>query len=168
MNHACTFNELSVVLSYTPQLRHLNFMESDENDAAIGMIIPLIPIHLTYLHIHVCHVTFDEFKMFIRQLRPQLKVLVFSTSSEEIAYFDAYRWEKFILEDLPQLKKFALHYHERNDDKDVSNIHFEESNLFFSSFWLERQSMFETEIHIEYIIYSICPYRYTKKNFHLK
>ena len=165
MNHSCTFNDLSMVLSYTPQLRHLSFMESDKNNATIGMIIPLIPIHMTYLRIHVCHVTFDEFEMFIRQLRPKLKVLMFSTSSEEIAYFDAYRWERFILQNLPQLEKFSLQYHERNDDQNRSNIHFGESNPFFSSFWLERQWIFETEIVGDYIIYSVRPYRYTKKNF---
>ncbi len=168
MNHSSTFNELSVVLSYTPHLRHLGFMESDENNTTIGMIIPLIPIHLTYLCIDVCHVTFDEFEMFIRQLRPKLKVLMFSTSSEEIAYFNAYRWEKFILQDLPQLKKFSLQYHERQNDKDESNIHFGESNPFFSSFWLERQWIFETEITCDHTIYSVRPYRYTEKNFLLK
>jgi hypothetical protein len=165
MKHSCTFNELSAVLSYTPQLHHLNFMESNDNDTAIGMIIPLIPINVTYLCIHVCHVTFDEFEMFIRQLRPKLKVLMFSTSSEEIAYFDAYRWEKFILQDLRQLKKFSLQYHERNDDKDESNIHFGESNPFFSSFWLERQCIFETKIEGDYIIYSIGPYKYIEMIF---
>jgi len=165
MNHTCTFNELSAVLSYTPHLRHLGFMESDKNNTTIGIIIPLIPIHVTNLRIHVCHVTFDEFEMFIRQLRPQLKVLMFSTSSEEIAYFDAYRWERFILQDLPQLQKFSLQYHERQNDKDESDIHFGESNPFFSSFWLERQWIFETEIASDHTIYSVRPYRYTEKNF---
>src|SRR5271156_4282053 len=108
IDHYCTFNELSAILSYTPQLRHLSFMESHKIDATIGIIIPLIPIHLTYLCIRVRHVTFDEFEMFIRQIRPKLKVLMFSTSSEEIAYFDAYRWERFILQNLRQLEKFSL------------------------------------------------------------
>ena len=74
IDHCCTFK---MFLSYTPQLRHLSFMESNKNDATIGMIIPLIPIHLTYLRIHLCHVTFDEFEMFIRQIRSKLKVSIF-------------------------------------------------------------------------------------------
>jgi hypothetical protein len=167
MNHWCTFNDLSVVLSYTPRLRHLSFMESIKNHKPIRMITPLIPIHVTYLRIHVCHVIFDEFEIFIRQLRPKLKVLMFSTSSEEMAYFDAYRWERFLLQDLPQLEKFSLQYHERND-KDESDIDFRETNPFFSSFWFKRQYTFEIEPDIEHIIYSICPYRYTEKNLSFK
>jgi hypothetical protein len=134
-------------------------MESDKNSTSIRMIIPSIPTHLTYLRIHVSHVTFDEFEIFIRQLRPKLKVLMFSTSSEDIAYMDACRWKLFILQDLPHLKKFSLQYHERNDDKDLSNIHFRGSNPFFSSFWLDRQWIFETEINCEYFVYSVCPYK---------
>jgi hypothetical protein len=168
INDPCTFNELSTILSYTPYLCHLNFTESDKNNAPIRMIIPSIPIHLTYLRVHLCHVTFDEFEIFIRQSRPKLKILMFSTSLEEVAYMDAYRWEQLIVQDLPQLEKFSLRYHERNDDKDQSNIHFEESNPFFSSFWLERQWMFETEIIAEYFIYSVRPYKYIPKNFSFK
>ncbi len=155
----CTFNELSTILSYTSQLRRLNFTESDKKNAPIRMIIPLIPIHLTYIRIHVSHVTFDDFQIFIRQSRAKLKVLMFTTSLEDLAYMDAYRWERIILQDLPQLEKFSLEYRERNDDKDESNIHFGESNPFFSSFWLERQWIFETEINAEYYIYSVRPYK---------
>jgi hypothetical protein len=168
MNHSCTFNDLSVVLSYTSHLRHLSFMESDKNNAPIQMIILSIPIHLTYLRVHLCHVTFDEFEIFIRQLRPKLRVLMFSTSSEEMAYMDAYRWERFILQDLPQLEKFSLQYHERNDDKDESNIDFRETNPFFSSFWFKRQCTFEVEPHCEHIVYSVRPYRYAEKNLSFK
>jgi hypothetical protein len=97
--------------------------------------------------------------MFIRQIRPKLKVLIFITLSEEVAYFDAHRWEQLIVQDLPQLEKFSLQYYERVDDTNKSNIYFRESNPFLSSFWLERQWIFETEIECEYIIYSICPYK---------
>jgi hypothetical protein len=143
-------------------------MESNENNVPLRMIIPLISIHLIYLRIHVSHVTFDEFEIFIRQLRPKLKVLMFSTSSEEMAYMDAYRWERFLLQDLLQLKKFSLQYHERNDDKDESNIDFRETNPFFSSFWFKRQYTFEIEPQCEHIVYSVRPYRYIEKNLLFK
>jgi hypothetical protein len=168
IDHSCTFNDLSVILSYTPQLRRLSFMESNENAASIQMIIHLIPIHLTYLSVHVSHVTFDEFEIFIRQLPTKLKVLMFSTSLEEIAYIDAHRWERFLQQDLSQLEKFSLQYHERNDDKDESNIYFRETNPFFSSFWLKRQCIFEIEPGCEHIVYSIRPYKYAEKNHSLK
>ena len=159
MNHSCTFNDLSTILSYTPQLHHLSFIESDNNDRNIEMLIPLIPIHLTNLRIHVSHVTFDQFEMFIRQLPTQLKVLMFSTSLEEISYLDAHRWERFLQEDLPELKTFSFGYHERSDGSDQSNIHFREINPFFSSFWLQRRYTFEIQPECEHIIYSIRPYK---------
>jgi hypothetical protein len=143
-------------------------MESDKNSTSIRMIIPSIPIHLTYLRIHVSHVTFDEFEIFIRQLRPKLKVLMFSTSFEDIAYMDACRWKRFILQDLTHLEKFSLQYHEANYDKDESNMDFREINPFFSSFWLKRQCTFEIQPECEHIIYSVCPYRYEEKNLSFK
>jgi hypothetical protein len=158
INDSCSFKELSTILSYTPQLRHLDFMEPTNMKTAIRMIIPLIPIHLTYLRIYVSHVTFDEFEIFIRQSCSKLKVLMFSTASGQIAYMDAYRWEQLIVQDLPQLEKFSLEYSVLRCEGRF-HIQFEESNLFFSSFWLERQWMFETEISAPYFIYSIRPYK---------
>jgi hypothetical protein len=155
----CHFEELSRILSYTPQLRHLDFTESRNIQATIKMIIPWISMHLTYLGIHVCCVTFDEFEIFLRQSCSNLKVLKFGTSSEEVAYMDGYRWERLIVQDLPQLEKFFLQYYERIINKDQSNIHFGEKNPFLSSFWLERQWMFETEISVEHFIYSVRPYK---------
>jgi hypothetical protein len=155
----CHFEELSRILSYTPQLRHLDFTESRNIQATIKMIIPWISMHLTYLGIHVCCVTFDEFEIFLRQSCPNLKVLKFGTSSEEVAYMDGYRWERLIAQDLPQLEKFFLQYYERIINKDQSNIHFGKTNPFLSSFWLKRQWMFETEISVEHFIYSVRPYK---------
>ena len=103
-----------------------------------------------------------------RLLRSKLKVLIFSTSSEDIAYMDAYRWKRFILQDLLHLEKFSLEHHESNYDKDESNMDFQETNPFFSSFWLKRQCTFEIEPSCEHIIYSVCPYRYAEKNLSFK
>jgi hypothetical protein len=142
-------------------------MESREKHTPIRIIIPLISIHLTYLRVHVRHVTFDEFEQFIRQLRSKLKVLIFCTSSEEIAYLDADRWERFIQKDLPRLEKFSLQYHEGNEN-DEPGIDFRETNPFFSSFWLERQFTFETQPRCEHIVYKVRPYQYVEKTLSFK
>jgi hypothetical protein len=167
IDHCCTFNELSAIISYTPELRHLNFLESYEVPATIGTTLPSILTNLTYLRIRVCHVKFDEFEIFIRQIRPKLKVLNYITRSEDIAYLNARRWEEFILQDLPQLEKFSLQYYEWIDDDEEheSKINFGGSNPFLSSFWIERQWLLDVEIEGENIIYSIGPYKYIVKNF---
>ena len=101
--------------------------------------------------------SFNEFEMFIRRLPVKLKVLKLSTSLEDAAYMNADRWERFLQQDLPQLEKFSLEYHECNDDKDESNIDFREINPFFSSFWLNRRYTFEIEPTCEHTIYSVRP-----------
>jgi hypothetical protein len=168
IDHCCTFNELSAIVFYTPRLRHLNFLESYEVPGTYGIPLPSTLTHLTYLRIRVCHLKFDEFEMFIRQIRPKLKVLIFITLSEEIAYLDAHRWEQLIVQDLPQLEKFSLRYYENIDDDEdhEPQINFEGSNPFLSSFWLERQWILDLEIESENIVYSIGPYKYILKNFY--
>ena len=83
----------------------------------------------------------------------------------EIACFDAYRWEQLIVQDLPELETFSLEYCETLDDMTESKVYFKESNPFLSSFWLQRQWIFEIEIQRDFVIYSIRPYKYTLENF---
>jgi hypothetical protein len=37
IDHSCTFSQLFSILSYTPQLCHLNFMNMDINDSIVGI-----------------------------------------------------------------------------------------------------------------------------------
>jgi len=159
INHPCTLNEILSILHHTPGLCHLTCRNIVESRKKIQNVKAIMLYKLPHIHFDMYEVWFDDFEIFIRQSRAKLKVLMFTTSLEDLAYMDAYRWERIILQDLPQLEKFSLEYRERNDDKDESNIHFGESNPFFSSFWLERQWIFETEINAEYYIYSVRPYK---------
>jgi hypothetical protein len=168
MDHDINFNELSTILSYTPHLRHLCFIESYKIDVTIEIISSFITTNLTYLRLRSEDVTFDQFETFIRQTCPKLKVLVFITFSEEMAYLDAHRWEQLIVQDLPQLEKFSLQYYELLEDTTESNVYFKESNPFLSSFWLDRQWMFEIELERDFIIYFVRPYKYNLKNFYTK
>jgi hypothetical protein len=85
-----------------------------------------------------------------------------------MAYLDAHRWEQLIVQDLPQLEKFSLQYYKLLEDTTESNVYFKESNPFLSSFWLDRQWMFEIELERDFIIYSVRPYKYNLKNFYTK
>jgi hypothetical protein len=168
INHCCTFNELSAIVSYTPQLRHLSFLESYEVLGTIGTTLPFTLTNLTHLRVRTCFVKFNEFEIFIRQTRPKLKVLYWITRSEDIAYLDAHRWEEFIRQDLPQLEKFSLQYYECIDDEEDHEwkLNFKGSNPFLSSFWLQRRWLLDVKIEYENIVYSISPYKYIVDNFH--
>ncbi len=72
---------------------------------------------------------------------------------------NAHRWEQLICQYFPQLKIFSLHYHERPDEEDEYPIYSANVNEFSSSFWIERRWIFEAEIALGHIRYSIDPYK---------
>jgi hypothetical protein len=167
IDHVCSFNDLSMVLSYTPRLRHLSFHESYEVPGGFGTTLPFTLTNLTHLRVRTWCVKFNEFEIFIRQTCPKLKVLHWITHSDDIAYLDAHRCEEFILQNLPQLEKFSLQYYECiGDDEDhVWKLNFGGSNPFSSSFWLERRWLLDVRIEYESIVYSIGPYKYIVDKF---
>jgi len=170
IEHYFNLNELSIITSYTPQLRHLRFMHELDGDQNLNGIIPSMTLsNLTYLSIYESNLTFDTFQIFIRKICSKLKTLCVITQSQDINYLDANRWEYFILKYLPQLKNFRLEYDERIDDDFVFPIYPGELNQFTSSFWIQRKWLLETKIDDEHIKYSIRPFRYiTKSAFDMK
>ncbi|CAF4973866.1 unnamed protein product, partial [Rotaria sp. Silwood1] len=159
IHHHCTLNELYTIISYTPQLRRLKLCHKLEIDSNIRTISPIILANLTNVSIYMHHVKFDEFEIFIRKICSTLKILHINIYSQDIAFLDAYQWEKLILKSLPQLEKFYLRYYERADRVYKYPIYNGEPNQFISSFWIERQWVFEAEINSESIIYLVHPYR---------
>jgi hypothetical protein len=77
------------------------------------MIVPMTLSNLTYPSIYGIFVTFDELEMFIKNMHCVLKVLHVDPRTEDITYpyLDAVRWERFILQDLPQLEEFKFEYY---------------------------------------------------------
>ncbi|CAF2902024.1 unnamed protein product, partial [Rotaria sp. Silwood2] len=159
IHHRCTLNEVYSIISYTPKLRHLYLCHKLEIDSNIRTILPITLSNLTNLSIHIHHVKFDEFEIFIRKICSKLKILRVNTRSQDIAFLNAYRWEKLILQSLPQLEEFYLRYYERADSVYKYPIYNGGSNQFISPFWIERQWIFEAEINSESFIYLVHPYR---------
>ncbi|CAF4723739.1 unnamed protein product [Rotaria sp. Silwood2] len=91
INHSCSFNELSAILSYTPQLCPLNFAHTNHNNSIIANLLPIRLSNLTYISLNAYYLKFDEFTMFIENLDCKLKVLHFTTCSEDMTYLDAYQ-----------------------------------------------------------------------------
>ncbi|CAF2975458.1 unnamed protein product [Rotaria sp. Silwood2] len=159
MDHCSTFKELSAILSYTPQLCHLNFMQTKKLHPNTDIISPITLSNLKHLSIHAHHLKFDEFEIFISQISSTLKVLFLSTESEDINYLDAILWEQLILKYMPQIEKFDLRYYETIYEDFESPTYFNEPHHFSTSFWIERQWIFEAEISGSAIIYAIRPYK---------
>ncbi|CAF1145232.1 unnamed protein product [Rotaria sordida] len=135
MNHYFTFKELYAIISYTPQLCHLDLGHQKKSDPTIETLLP------------------------IRKLDCKLKVLRFTSETEYIDYLDANRWERLILQNLPQLEDFHLKYYVQHDDVYESSIYLEDCNQFTSSFWIERKWIFEAEIGFYLTVYSIQLYK---------
>ncbi|CAF3828207.1 unnamed protein product, partial [Rotaria sp. Silwood1] len=88
-------------------------------------------------------------------------VLYVNSKYEDIAYFNANQWKQLIQQYIPELKKFCLAYYESNtyEHKILNNS--SQLSYFVSSFWIERQSIMEIEIHSERLRYAIRSYSNT-------
>ncbi|CAF4721232.1 unnamed protein product, partial [Rotaria magnacalcarata] len=100
------------------------------------------------------------FQWFIKNILWKLKVLYINFEYEDIKCFDANRWEQLFRQYLPQLKNIYLTYYERINYEHKILKNAGQLNQFFSSFWIERQTMVKIEIHDKYIKYVIRPHRY--------
>jgi hypothetical protein len=160
IDHPFTFNELSTIISYAPQLRRLNLINESTIKSNSQIISPIILPNLTYISIFMYDLKFDKFENFVSQISSKLKVLYLVDSShDDTTYLDGERWKQLILRYLPQLEKFHLKYYEYFQNDFTSPIHINKLNEFFSSFWIERQWILGVEFESSYITYSIRPYK---------
>jgi hypothetical protein len=159
IDHPCTLNELTALLSYTPQLRRLKYSDSNDSNSIITNILPIRLENLTNISFDVVFMTFDKFKMFMKNFECKLKVLHFNTRSEDKAYLDGKQWEEFILKYLPQLEKFYFQYDEEIELESHGSADIDDFNEFTSSFWVDRKWVFETEMDSCTIMHSIRPYK---------
>ncbi|CAF5018528.1 unnamed protein product [Rotaria sp. Silwood1] len=136
IDHSCTFKELSTILSYTPQLRHLYF--SHLNDSYPIIQITILPMILSNL---------------------SLKVLYYTTRSQDVTFLETNRWEQLFQRYFPRLEKFHFQYYRPLDFEYISPIYPEDPNPFISSFWIERKWILEAEMRSFEVVYSIRPYK---------
>ncbi|CAF1329204.1 unnamed protein product [Rotaria sordida] len=159
IDHPCTFNELFVIMSYTPELSRLNFWSRNENYSDIEMVLPITLPNLTFISLDTSCISFDEFEMLITKIHCPLKVLYLGTRFENIAFLDANRWEQLIQKYFPQLKKFSFHCYEHIKKKYGFPLNLIQRDRFTSSFWLKQQWIFEVHLDNTLIHYLIHPYR---------
>ncbi|CAF4112014.1 unnamed protein product [Rotaria sordida] len=156
LDHFITFNELSSIISYTPDLRRLHFSHRHERDTTIGSMSSIGLTNLTYLSLRIFSLNFHDFEIFIGKIQSKLITLSVNISPNDITYLDAYRWERLILQHLSQLERFSFQY---PDSVDNEHRYFEGLNQFCSPFWIKRQWIFDVKIVDEGIVYVIHPYK---------
>lgn len=84
MVHSCAFNELAHIVSYTPEFCRLKFIYKDDFNPDIRINLPIVLPNLMHLSICANQLNFDEFEIFIKNMHHILKVLHFTTRSEDI------------------------------------------------------------------------------------
>ncbi|CAF3374801.1 unnamed protein product [Rotaria socialis] len=160
IDHFCTYDQLSNLLSYTPNLRYLKYLNLYRNNSDVQSIKPATLPYLTHLSINNYQMMFDEFEIFIKKFNcSQLKILSFTTIVDDMSYLNSDRWEQFILQNLTQLEEFYFKFQAILDSSYQTPPYSGAQNPFMSQFWIQRQWILDTEIEFENIIYSIRPYK---------
>ncbi|CAF4200205.1 unnamed protein product, partial [Rotaria sordida] len=157
INHSCTFKQVSTIISYTPELCHLNLMKSYDKYFNNEMLLPMNLFRLTYLSIKMCNVMLNKLKLFITETGCNLKVLRVIIRSYERDCLDADRWQELITNYLPNLEEFYLQYHEKVDSETAMSYTLPSDN-FRSLFWIERQWLMNVQMNSLKIVCSIGPY----------
>ncbi|CAF3731105.1 unnamed protein product [Rotaria sordida] len=157
IDHYCSLNELTFLISYTPKLRRLTVHKIKTNDSNITILSSMILANLNSIYLDLHQTTFNVLETFITKKFPNLKSL-FIASSNDITFLHAYRWEQLILKNFPQLEKFYFIYDDLLDNEEKYPRFTGRSNQFSSSFWIERQWLFEAEIKDTDIEYTIRSY----------
>ena len=138
INHNCTFNELTSMLSHTPRLRHMICRSLEESNDSFEIEQPLVLSDLTYFHMYSCYVNYNVFEMFITKLSSPLQVLSIDRS-KVTGYLEVDRWEKLINEHLPLLQRFNLSCLKKFDHYYQGIRPHMKLNWFTSQFWTKRQ-----------------------------
>lgn len=166
INHSCTFDDLSAIISYTPQLRYLHiYWLDDEDNHSSSRILPVGLFDLTHISIESCHIIFDEFKLFIKETKCNLKYLRINIESQDRNYINVDQWEDLISEYLPQLETFHFKCSRPINRKSDFLTCYKPAHPFTSLFWIEHRWAWEVEMDSFGVVYSICLYKSVENNF---
>ncbi|CAF4971459.1 unnamed protein product [Rotaria sp. Silwood1] len=157
IDHYCSLNELVILTSYTTQLRRLTLHETKMNDSNMTILSSITLANLKSMYLNLGRAKFNELETFITKAFSNVETLSI-IGSKDITFLDAYRWEQLIVNYFPKLEKFYLFYDDRIDNEQEYSIYTGEMDKFSSSFWIERQWLFEVEVRDISIVYIIRPY----------
>ncbi|CAF1177407.1 unnamed protein product [Adineta steineri] len=158
-------NELTALLSNTPCLRHLSAMLWHRTNFELKSPCNIMT-DLTYMSLRLCsNIPFDNLQKFFINHCPFVEVLHISTYERNI---NANEWKQLMSLSLPNLRVFNIQFlvYFTNQPPQKNDIE-QKIKLFNSSFWTERQWLFEYEIsmtidNFKIIIYSTKSFGRTK------
>ncbi|CAM4985549.1 unnamed protein product, partial [Rotaria socialis] len=146
IDHRCSFDELSAIISFTLQLRRLKLTHGFNHPLNKELIPSIMLENLTYLSSDIYGVEFDGFKTFIRKMNSKLKTLNVIIQCEDMMYLDAYQWKQLLLHYYPQLEKFYFTYYDRIDNNSHQyQIYSCGLNPFSTLFWIQRKWIFKAK-----------------------
>jgi hypothetical protein len=158
IHHPCTLSTLADILSYTPRLSHLYCYDVIEGDDHIKSNIKMELTNLVHLSMIIYNLYFDEFQGFIRKFCSQLQFFKIQICCLDKSFLDSNRWEQMIVQHMTHLKRFLFIYHDSiNENFEISPYHLL-INHFTSSFWINRQWIFQLLVRKDELIYIIHPY----------
>lgn len=160
IDHCCSLNALTDLLSYTPRLSHLycwGIANCGDDDVKLDVLKRLS--NLVQLVVRIHYFQFDDLEDVLLELCSRLERLKITIQYPDKDFLDSQRWEKLIVDNMPQLRRFILYcVYFINDDFQVTPSH-SLINGFKSSFWIDRQWIFSIEIENNALIYKIHPYK---------
>ncbi|CAF4742924.1 unnamed protein product, partial [Rotaria sp. Silwood1] len=60
IDHCCTSDHVAIILSYIPEILHLNFVHESSCNSNIEIILPITLSNLTYLSMDLTYLDYDE------------------------------------------------------------------------------------------------------------
>lgn len=144
----CTFQEYCMILRHNIHLRQLHLNDCLMYNSDDTMYRPkdlIAPLQLTSLSFGPCFMRMKELLIFLACTPglQQLKLIIWTDSSDSV--IDGKKWENFLSEKLPLLKKFQFFF-----DDDLGHITNETVNIqsylqsFRTPFWIEDKHWYVT------------------------
>ncbi|CAF4257348.1 unnamed protein product [Adineta steineri] len=158
MSQRSSMKDLFTLLSYTPNVRYLKFLNLIDIDN-LNTIEPIKLMNLTKLSMEISEMTFDEFEILIKKMGFNLKILSLDIRHDDMSYLNAKRWEDSLQENLSQLEKLYFKKTVYFSDDYETPMYLGEQSEFSSTFWIERRWIFKVENDSGHFFYSIQPYK---------
>lgn len=155
IDHCCTIDDFLSILSCLPNLKSLScqtlFQANEYVEKHVHFSVP----NLTSLIIEKCLLKFDLLEMILNKIARNLKRFRIVIRHDDFTYLDAQRWQTIICQTMPNLKNFRMKYYEYFQDQFKQSSFHKLLDRFFSSFWHDKNWIFNLELTNNDLIYSI-------------